>query len=108
MKVMFSKMERFLIRKNKRFVIYSDESDSKKFLSNLQQARIEENDITGEKFHDLFADTGLSIAQESDTPRYRQNANQLIPTETSIDREFIPNAQDKTIRIDQTTEPNSE
>ena len=61
MKVLFSKVERFLIRNNRTFTITSDESDRSQNNRVTVEQRIETetNEMIWERFYELLNETGL-------------------------------------------------
>ena len=61
MKVLFSKIERFLIRNNRTFTITSDESDRGQNNRGTVEQRIEAetNEMNWERFYELLDETRL-------------------------------------------------
>ena len=71
LEVLFTKAERFLINKNKAFVITSEDSADPKPCKNSKSHRFQENDIKtlGPHFDELFEGTGLQLDPVSQPTR---------------------------------------
>ena len=65
MKALFSKIEMFLIRNNRRFVIDSKkDKQNREYRYSLNDKTVETYDHQRKRFADLIADTGLCIRPE--------------------------------------------